>query len=104
VRPSLLFSGPRESGSDATPAPVPTDEDILQLRGIGERDVRVTDRRPVLPRHDPGVSLSCPLTIASATAADAQGTFTQSGSTVSLAVPGQPAGTYSGILQYTITN
>ena len=53
----------------------------------------------------PGVSLSCPLTIASANAASGQGTFNQTGGTVVLAVPANQApGSYSGLLQYTLTN
>ncbi|MHB8312787.1 MAG: Vgb family protein [Candidatus Dormibacteria bacterium] len=56
----------------------------------------------------PGVSFSCPLTLATApngTGTTAQGTFTQTGGTVVLAVPGgQAPGSYSGLLQYTLTN
>jgi hypothetical protein len=51
----------------------------------------------------PGTTFSTAQTIASATST-AQGSFTQSGSTVSVAVPsGVNAAAYSGTLQYTIT-
>ena len=50
----------------------------------------------------PGTTFSTPKTIASATSS-VQGSFTQSGSTVSVAVPSVSAANYSGFLQYTIT-
>jgi hypothetical protein len=51
----------------------------------------------------PGTTFSAAQTIASATST-VQGSFTQSGSTVSVAVPsGVNAAAYSGMLQYTIT-
>jgi hypothetical protein len=50
----------------------------------------------------PGTSFSNPLTLSTAQPA-AQGSYTQGGSTVSLAAPAsQPSGSYAGTLQYTI--
>lgn len=52
----------------------------------------------------PGTSFSGPLTVATATAT-VQGSFTHSGSTTAVSVPGtaKPANDYVGVLQYTIT-
>jgi hypothetical protein len=54
------------------------------------------------PDAAPGTTFSDPLTLVTGPAG-AQGSFTQSGSTVTLHVPAtSPAGSYSGTLQYTI--
>lgn len=51
----------------------------------------------------PGTTASSPITLATGTAG-IQGVFTQSGSTMSVTVPGgTPAGVYTGTITYTIT-
>jgi hypothetical protein len=51
----------------------------------------------------PGTTASSPITLATGTAS-VQGVFTQSGSTMSVTVPGgTPAGVYTGTITYTIT-
>ncbi|MHB1536539.1 MAG: Vgb family protein, partial [Acidimicrobiales bacterium] len=58
------------------------------------------------PDLSPAVSFTCPLAVATAGAgAGAQGTFNQTNGSVVLTVPvRQATGSYSGLLQYTLTN